>query len=186
MNQIEQNPNGHWVTHKQKSVMSIGDYIIREYNNFSISLITKTKFEFYPSQIISKVVGCKLHTNWDVIQSKMWVENHNLPNDELDRRFFDLLSKYPEFENIKSKDKFIKIDIYNGCISKLNFEDIKHYCEVKWTDRDTGSRQSKLETRLKLGFQWILSHSTLDTLEKYIERTGIVITKDIIKHNLIK
>lgn len=181
----------------------VGDYMIVESNRFHIVpainwIEHKDIIEHYPSEILSKVLGIKLYKEWGINDISNLRKKFNIPeliylfdnHKELEtisnsgsyksylQNVKEASEKLNREVNIQSKHELLCKDIWLGCLSKFNFDDIKYYCETGYEERFTKEKQEELEIRMNFDFSYVPSMETLIKIEKQLDKTNFRATKE--------
>lgn len=82
--------NGEWTTQELKEREIFKDYKIERFNEWHINHIKKD-FEEFPSEILSNLIGLKVHTDWEVYGSTYKYTD----KDEIEKSFNDIVKRYP-------------------------------------------------------------------------------------------
>jgi len=136
-----------------------------ENGQYTISLEREEdiKREYYPSKVISRVLGVELHTEWDV----SFLKNESLRTHTKysNANYQKLLNYNPVLSKLDSDccvTDYDKKSLFHGAISKFNKDDIKYFLSFECYDRPTWvmELQRAIEDHLKLSFQWVLSYQT--------------------------
>lgn len=161
------------------AILGNNKYRIEPYREYFTDL--RGDIEDYPAENLSKILGIKLHQDWGI----------NTPNNK--KKIFEkkdiefLYSTYPELSIIKILSSYDSATtdwyIYNGCLSKFNFEDIRYFCEVHYEKRDKeiDKFQEKLENKMNYAFQFVPSIETLKKIEQHLKHNKIRVNEKLLK-----
>ena len=172
--------NGKWTSQELQYREICGNFKISKYHEFHINTLDDT--EHFPSEIVSKLLGLNIHTDWGIEGSCC----EDSTDDDVIKEFHKITEAYPEFLSIKPCDRKVFMrDVRAGCISKFNYEDIKYYCEIPWEERIKREKSLyELYKKINFHFSWICSPSTLNKIERHVEENNTVISLEFIKEKL--
>lgn len=173
-----------------KELLLDDGYILISTDKYRINI--QDEFEFYPSEILSKIIGLNIYREWGIntpdnkkkeIGKNKLIDRCYMPkNYKVDIEH--LYSNFPELKTIKGycSSEIIDWYIYNGCLSKFNFEDIKYFCEVPYDKRPNNIEllQAKLEKRLNFSFQFVPSIETLRRIDEHLKHNRAKVNEKIL------
>jgi len=184
-----------------QDTVDVNDFNISQHDDMLYVWVKNGKIvEHYPSELLSKILGIQLHQIWGIN------DDNNLQKEFSENELIFLFENYPELKNIvndktykehknnideicklsgekldiRPKSLLLKRDIWHGCLSKFNYDDIQYYCEVPCAERYADEKQRELEHRMGFSFSYVPSMSTLNKIEDQLNKTNLVVTKELL------
>lgn len=152
--------------------------ILSETGYYHISVCDEKEkiYEFYPSQILSNIIGVNIHTEWDL----SFLKDRRLRKytEYTNAKYKKLLSLNPELFTLHNevvKNEYDELSIWQGAVSKFNIDDISYFLAFECYDRPVWIErgQRNLEKYFKYSFQWVLGPETINKITRALNRGEI-------------
>lgn len=140
-----------------------------------------------PSKVWSDRLGVQLHNDWGLenhadLQERLVELRTNNPVEEavfVEVLYRKLVTKFPELATLKHEwSDNLKYHVVFGCISQFNFNDIKYFLEIPWSQRSPALKFRRMDVEVKIAHAtnyseilgWVLSEPTLALIESNIDK----------------